>query len=335
MKQKGLPRKTIGKVVHSMYKLLHMLKENHNLLEYESGEDFANSLQRYHCHGTEIIRYGEDDRQIISEDLMVGYHAAFYSDWMDFWLGDIEALDKRFGSREIWKEFYHGTTREALVRQLKEELDYAQSIHVKYVVYHVSQVDLQEVFTYDFKYTDKQVIHATAELINMVMNENDYSFELLLENLWWPGLTLTSPEMTQYLLDQIHYPPRGLLLDIGHLMSTNHDLHTTEEACAYVHKQLDSHGKLCQYIRGVHLHQSITGDYVKNTTIPEFKVDFYERYAQAYSHVLNIDTHEIMVGRGTKELIERISPEYLVYEFVSENRQEREDKLARQSAVFT
>ena len=84
-----------------------------------------------------------------------------------------------------------------------------------------------------------------------------------MENLWWPGLTMTRPEITERLLAQVHYPRKGIMLDTGHLMHTNLDLSTEEEAIDYVLEQIGKHGKMVSYIRGMHLNQSLTGSYVK------------------------------------------------------------------------
>lgn len=80
-----------------------------------------------------------------------------------------------------------------------------------------------------------------------------------MENLWWPGFTFTSPQMTQKLMDGIHYEKKGIMLDTGHLLHTNLDLRNQREGIAYIQKQLEEHGELCSWIKGIHLNQSLTG----------------------------------------------------------------------------
>ena len=78
------------------------------------------------------------------------------------------------------------------------------------------------------------MVDAAAELINSLLDGKGYQFEFLMENLWWPGLTLTRPEITERLLSQVHYPRKGLMLDTGHLMHTNWELRSQEEAVDYI-----------------------------------------------------------------------------------------------------
>lgn len=120
----------------------------------------------------------------------------------------------------------------------------------KYVVFHVSDVSPEETLAYRRFHTDEAVIDASAELLNLLFHGKTYPFELLLENLWWPGLTLTSPAMTERLLAAVQYKKAGLLLDTGHLFNTNPAL-ADEAAClAFAHAMLDAHGSLASAIRG-------------------------------------------------------------------------------------
>ena len=63
----------------------------------------------------------------------------------------------------------------------------------------------------------------------LLLDGEDYTFDFLMENLWWPGLTMTRPEMTKRLLSQVHYQKKGIMLDTGHLMHMNLELKTQDE----------------------------------------------------------------------------------------------------------
>lgn len=65
--------------------------------------------------------------------------------------------------------------------------------------------------------------------------------------------------MTARLLAQVRYPKCGVMLDTGHLMHTNPALRTPDEAVDYIHRILDRYADL-SFIKGIHLHQSLTGD---------------------------------------------------------------------------
>ena len=254
--------------------------------------------------------------------MAVGCHLIFYSDWVDFWRGNKPALIRKFGTPEIIRSVYSAKNRDEFIAQFKEDMDYAEKIGVKYAVFHVSDVSLEEGYSYRWEHTDMEVIDASIELLNLLTEGEKYSFELLLENLWWKGFSMTDPYMTEYMLDKINYENKGIMLDTGHLLNTNRALRSQDEACDYIHRCLDEHGQLCKYIRGVHLHQSISGKYVEESFkhIPVLGPDFYENFARSYEHILKIDTHQPFTAKGVKGLIDRISPEYLVYELSAPDR---------------
>lgn len=119
---------------------------------------------------------------------------------------------------------------EGLLAQFRAELDYAKAMGARYVVFHVSDVSPEETLTYRRLHSDETVIDASAELLNLLFKGSEYSFELLLENLWWPGFSMTSPAMTARLLAAVQYDKTGILLDIGHLFNANPTL-SDEAAC--------------------------------------------------------------------------------------------------------
>lgn len=318
-----------------MYTLLHIVRNDQSLSEYADASDLEASCFPY-CDGFEMICAGEDSRNILRPQAVIGVHLSFYSYWLDFWQNDTRRLISEFGSLEICHGFYGGSGRKTLINRFQRELDEAQQLGARYVVFHVSDVTLEETFTNCYHHTDEEVIDAAAQLINMLLDGKGYTFDFLMENLWYPGLRLTDPALTRRLLDQVHFPKKGLLLDTGHLLHTNTALRSGEDACRYLHSILDRHGDLCRFIRGVHLHQSLSGEYAEQARqqIPPMEPDYYDRFAQSYAHVGKIDTHQPMLFAGTRELIERISPRYLVYEILARSRAEQLKLLRMQAEVF-
>ena len=126
----------------------------------------------------------------------------------------------------------------------------------------------------------------------------------LMENLWWPGLTLTRPEITRRLLDKIHYPKKGIMLDTGHLMHTNLELAAQEEAVDYILDMVRAHSDMIPYMKGIHLNQSLTGQYVKDLLKKrdEMPKTHKERVsALSLIHILrsdNIRTGKALILRG-------------------------------------
>jgi len=145
-----------------------------------------------------------------------------------------------------------------------------------------------------------------------------------MENLWWPGLNFRRPEMTYLLLESIHYQKKGLMLDTGHFLHTNLDLKTQEEGVDYLNQMLDAHGDLVSYIKGIHLQQSLTGDYVKEwlSTRHELPEDPSERFCKVYEHIFKIDKHEPFTAEGVPAMVQRIQPLYVTYEYITRSREE-------------
>ena len=52
------------------------------------------------------------------------------------------------------------------------------------------------------------------------------------------------------------------------------------------------------------------------------EIPFYELFRLAYEHVNNIDQHLPFLEEGVKELIRRIGPEYITFEFKQRSKEE-------------
>ena len=214
--------------------------------------------------------------------------------------------------------------REELIRHYRKDLDYAKWMGAEYVVFHVVQVNDEEGFTYVMQHEDREVLTAAASFINELLEGQDYDFWFLMENLWWPGLNFLSPEDTRYLLERVHYEKKGFMLDTGHFLHTNLDLKTQEEGVDYLNQMLDAHEDLVSYIKGIHLQQSLTGDYVKEwlSTRHELPEDPAERFCKVYEHIFKIDKHEPFTAEGVPAMVQRIQPLYVTYEYITRSREE-------------
>ncbi|MCI5928316.1 MAG: hypothetical protein MRZ73_07210, partial [Pseudoflavonifractor capillosus] len=120
---------------------------------------------------------------------MQGYHLIFFHDWVDLWNGNWPALKEKYGSLERAAAVYGGLGRETLLRQYRDDLERAKRLGAGYVVFHVSDVSMEECFTYRFSHTNDQVITAALELINELLPGKQWPFAFLVENQWWPGFS--------------------------------------------------------------------------------------------------------------------------------------------------
>lgn len=313
-----------------MKTLFNITTSEDDLDRFSCAEDLEKMMSAF--DGVELMYFREDEKEIIRKDRVVGVHMHFFPFWMDFWMGNENRLQKEFDTRENWETYYGGTGREAILERYKKDLETAHAYGAEYVVFHVSEASIEESFTWNYHYSDEDVVDATAEVLNALFHDEDGKIALLLENLWQPGLKFTSPKITKRLLDKIKYPNKGIMLDTGHLLHTNTALKTQEEGISYIHRMLDDHGELVKYVRGVHLNQSLTGEYcekIKKNPPPMGKT-YQERYNQMFFHAFAVDLHEPFTGKGIKELVERISPEYLTFEFITADHAQHQHYLKQQ-----
>ena len=290
------------------------------------------------CDGLEGVWGGVEPPWSIPEGLRFGYHLTFYPDWLDFWRGDRAALMRKFGSEPVWRAFYGGAEGEQTLLDLyRADLKRALAWGARYVVFHVSDVSIEEGYTYRWEHSHAAVIDAAAELANRLLDGRDWPFQFLVENQWWPGFTFTEPEETVRLLEGIRFAGKGILLDTGHLMNACTGLKSEAEGADYIRRMLNRHGSLATWVRGVHLHQSLSGAYVKARTgllpagLPE---DYGERFGVSYQHILQIDQHRPWTDPAILPVLEQIGPRYLTHELSSRRRMSRAEAMAAQARLF-
>lgn len=309
-----------------------------SLERYGGSDALARDCAELGLDGLEIV-WGEDD--FVAEqppvDLVVGYHMLFFSTWVDFWQGNQRALLAEFGTWDAVKRCYDAETRGELVARFRKDLRRAIGLGAEYVVFHASDVLMHECFTYEFSHTDSQVCDCACELVNELFDGVSSDIVLLVENQWWPGLTFCDPAMTKRLLDGIEYSNIGIMLDTGHLLNTNTSLRSQAQAARYIRDCYDAHGPLRDYVRGLHLHQSLSGAYVERMRgiIPaDFTGSYEERFATNYRHVLQIDRHDPWSDPAIAELVHHIGPTWVNNELPGKSRRQKLEQLRVQLAAL-
>lgn len=354
-----------------MKKLLHMLKNPMRLEQYQSC-GLEDLIDKYDLDGFEIITCGEDDSNIMKQEDIIGYHMSFYSYWIDMWEFNPSRLLKEYGDPKTAVEFYgidytefskifsksnwsnleniknaETYIRHHIIQNYKDNLIEAKSLGAEYIVFHISNVSIMETFSYQRENTNERIIRASADIINQFM-EGEKEMILLMENLWWDGLDFLSPKDTVLLYNLVKCPNKGFMLDTGHLLNTNLELRTPNEAIDYINDIISSHKPymdIVSAIKGIHLHQSLTGEYVQKSfnEIPKDcnhyekdidGIDFYSKFSKIYGHVLQVDTHMPMCFDGTLELIKELDPKYLVLELTKQTKEELIPLLDKQNSIF-
>lgn len=289
----------------------------YSLQKYGSWKEVRKQVKELGLNGLEVIADPDNLADDIPRSLVKGYHMTFYVDWVDFWRQDEAALMHKFGSWDVVREVYRGTKPEDLLRHFQEDLALGIRLGAPYMVFHVSDVSLEEGYTYRWLHTDQEVLDASIEFINALLEGVEPTFDFLVENQWWPGFTFTDPVKTEYLLSRIKYPRVGIMLDTGHLMNTNWKLHSQWEGIQYILDMVRKHGELSKRIYGMHFHQSISGAYCRKTVgkLPDdFPLDYYEEFSRNYSHILQIDRHRPWTEEECCRILERVQPKYLTHE---------------------
>ena len=293
---------------------------SYSIQPYGSWETLREKMYALGLDGIEAISDPFDPVPDFPDDLAAGYHMTFYVDWVDFWRQDEEKLLRKFGSWEMIEKIYGGRTPEDLLRHFQDDLAVGKRLKTPYMVFHVSDVSLEEGYTYRWLHTDVEVLDAAIEFINHLLWHVEPTFDFLIENQWWPGFRFTDPKLTEYILSRIEYPRVGIMLDTGHLMNANTKIRTQADGIAWILKNIAEHGELSKRIYGLHFHQSVSGAYVRKHTgsiPPEFGDDYYKNFENNYSHILRIDRHLPWTDPNCVRILDAVQPKYLTHELSS------------------
>lgn len=300
-----------------MTELINLPLDDEIIESYGNIEGLNNLLLETNVDSIEWIWGGRDFCSQIPKNMSQGYHLTFYSDWLDFYLDDKDALLKKFKNYEVVKQIYGKTSPDILLTNYKEDLERAVKLGAKYVVFHMGDVSIEEGYSYKFEHSDRLVIDSAIEIINRLLHKFDHSMDFLIENLWWAGFRFTEQKTTAYILDNIEYKNKGIMLDTGHLLNTNIFIQNEDDAIDYIREALISHSDMLHFVKGIHLNKSLSGKYVQEIlrqNLQPVGKDYFERFANSYSHILNIDRHEPFESVRISEIVNLISPKYLVHE---------------------
>ncbi len=299
--------------------------------DYDQVKTFLNEVE---LDGIEMILYGDYDLTLVPENMIYGHHLLYWPNWLNFWLQDEKRLKEDFLSMENVFQYYGFEGPEGIVQYLKNEYKVAKDLGVDYMVMHISHAGFREVFTFDHYYEDQEVFEASIDLINQVFEDQEGPM-LLFENLWWPGLTFRDVERTKWFYDQIQYNNKGFVLDITHLLSTNKEISSMDEGIEFIHQVLDDMGPMVDDIKVIHLSKTLAGEYLSGCHDEQIKKydassDIMDRFKIIYPHIHQIDRHEPFDDLRINEIIDRVKPEFLVYELKASTLEELSEKIGVQ-----
>lgn len=293
--------------------MMNFTTSEDDITRYCSAHDLRSFYRQFHLAGLELMPMEYPVASpLIEPDMIIGIHTRTVNDWME---SDIDGL----------------------LRHYRQDLDYAQNIGAEYIVFHVSQISCAEGLGYPPVHTHEEVIDASADFINALLEGQNYSFWFLMENMWYPGLDFCNPDITRRLLDGIRYEKKGLMLDTGHFLHTNTGLASQDEAVCYILRMLDQHRDMLSFIKGIHLHQSLSGDLIRQTRKhpPVLAPDPAALFAQLYEYVFQVDRHEPFTTPAVNEIIDKVSPAYITLEYITTSRKQHERYLAEGTRILS
>lgn len=267
--------------------------------------------------GIEQFVYELDDKSSSYKDVTVGVHLNYWPYWMDFWLKKVKRLKQQFRTTsERNKYFKEAMSCDEWLSVIRRNINAAMAETPEYLVWHVAEANAEEIFTYQFNYSDREVLTAAADVFNSVADEIPAETIVLFENLWWPGLRLTDVRQVKYFFERIKRKNVGIMLDTGHLMNTNLRLKNEAEGADYVCRIFDKLGVYGDLVKGVHLSCSLSGEYQRSLShqIPQ-DLDM----KKIWQHVTSIDQHKPFHTKAAKQILDTIAPQYVVHELAYNN----------------
>lgn len=288
-------------------------------------------LQQNGLQGIELNLYGQWDKLMPPADVVQGIHLQFWPDWLDFWQENWPQLMQEFGTKEKIAAYYGAANPGEWLGKWQGVVSQASEIKPKYVVFHVCSNRGSSIYNRQYGYSDKDVVLAAIDLLNYIMKGLPKDCWLLLENLWWPGLTLQDPSLCRQMLAEINHPSVGIMLDTGHLMNTNWQLQNQQDGVEYVERIVRRLGELRKYIKGIHLHQSISGAYAAQMA-QKYPQALREQlsWEESFAYISKVDRHQPFSIPEARRIIELVQPEFLVHEFIPDGLADWEKKITTQ-----
>lgn len=274
------------------------------------------------------------------KDIVAGVHLPYAVDWYSGWLGqhDLDAMDD-----EMVPFFCYGRDREGMVSTVEAMIRHASALEPSYGVFHGASPNINTVFSQDNGHSDDAVLNALAELLNSAIAGfpgGEPPFTIALENLWWPGLRLLHAREVEILERRLEFDDWAICLDTGHLMNALRDCREELPAAESVNRVLDTLGdKALDRINSMHLHMSLSADYqlgcMQEGESQEYSMaDLQGKLSIAYPHFGKMDWHAPFGTDSCRDIVSKVSPEFITHEFISPEMQGLIERLDLQLSHF-
>ncbi len=302
------------------------MKELMSFCRYHKLPPTAGSLPEFlrnmGLDGIEQLIYETEPAPVSFQKETVGVHLKYWPDWMNLYMEKHTDSEKMFSNT-----FGEEETQEGRLAHIRGNLKQSLLENPEYLVWHISQSETEEAYTFRYRYTDREVLRAAADVFNAAAANIPDHVAVLFENLWWPGLRLRNAEETEMFFSLIRKKNVGIMLDTGHLMNTEPALTGEEEAADFICRTVESLGKLRSLIRGIHLSCSLSGVYQR-----EFSHRMPENLTEKMlmEHIISIDQHQPFHTSAARQIAEFLKPDYIVHELICRTPEDLEKALRMQ-----
>lgn len=300
-------------------------------------EDLEKFLKNHQIDGVELMLYEEDIK--VNKDIVHGLHLRTWSYWMDFWKSNNEGLLHNLITKNNIFDMYNGSDYRSLVDWYKKEFEIAKSLNTRYMVMHIADMDIHDIYTGKYRYSDEEIVDASIDLINAVFTEDSDTL-LLFENMWGPGLRFDKPDLMERIFEKVHYKNKGFLFDLSHYSLSKDNIFSLDNLKSSVGNTLKDMGDLKNLIYGMHISSCSLGNSVHKMResfdykSPILSASLEERYIHNLNTVGTLDSHKPFEHEIINEIIDLVSPEFVVYEFLSQCKETLSDWIKVQNSFL-
>ncbi|MDD4127499.1 MAG: TIM barrel protein [Methanomicrobium sp.] len=289
-------------------------------------------LRNYGLGGVELLTDFKQVPENIPPEIVGAVHFPSFMGMYRVWTDNSFTIPD-YINKDLINYFYGGCTKDEILSNFCNCINYAESKKPAYGVYHAGYMETEHAFLKHKFASDREVLKVSAEFLNEAAASfpgGEPPFYIAIENLWWPGLTFLDPDAALEFMEMLEFKKWFFMLDTGHLMSAYGDCHCEEEGIEKVLSILNMQDKqVIDKIQGVHLHFSASGDYQRTMHEPdEFKeMPFEEKSAAIMRHLKFFDEHRPFTSKRCRKIIEFVKPDFVTHEFTGLSRKETDEAL--------
>ena len=158
--------------------------------------------------------------------------------------------------------------------------------------------------------------------------------------MWGPGIRFDKPDLMREIYEKVNYKNKGFLFDLSHFALSQGDVYSLDELKASINTALNQMGELRKYIYGMHVSACSLGNSVEKMRegfdykSPLLSSSLEDRYIHNLTTVGKLDVHRPFEDEILKDIIDIISPEFIVYEFLYQSKDILSDWIKTQNSYL-